>query len=243
MSSKLVEALTLIADLDDASLAALETLPMRVVRVPAGAELVREGDHPTECCLLQHGFICRQKELDAGKRQILSFHFPGEIPDLQSLHLHTMDHGLTALAPSTVAYIPHTSVQALIDGHKKVAAALWRATLIDASIFRQWLASVGRSDASERTAHLICEVALRMRMLGLSDGHAFDLPLTQTELADALGMSPVHINRVLQDLRGRGLITTQGRHFTITDWAQLKHLAKFDPRYLHFRKAIPQDMD
>jgi CRP-like cAMP-binding protein len=241
MSSKLIDALTLIADLDTQSQAALETLPLRVVRVPVGAELVREGDHPSECCLLQQGFLCRHKELDEGKRQILSFHLPGEIPDLQSLHLQTMDHGLTALAPSTVAYIPHGSVQALIDENKQIAAALWRATLIDASIFRQWLASVGRSDAAERTAHLICEVALRMRMLGLTEGYEFDLPLTQTELADALGMSPVHINRVLQDLRAKGLIVTRGRHFTIGDWHQLKRLAKFDPAYLHFRKPIPGD--
>jgi CRP-like cAMP-binding protein len=241
MSKKLVEALTLISEVDETLQAALESLPMRVVRVPAGAELVREGDRLAECCLLQEGFICRHKDLDRGRRQILSFHFPGEIPDLQTLYLQTMDHGMAAIAPSTVAYIPHSAIHALIEEHKSFAAALWRATLIDASIFRQWLAGVGRSDASERTAHLICEIALRMRMLGLTQTHEFHLPLTQTELADALGISPVHINRVLQDLRRRGLIETRGRHVTIGDWRALRTFARFDPSYLHFRKPIPED--
>lgn len=241
MASKLIDALTLIAPLDEESKTALEALPVRIVRVSAGAELVRKGDQPSECCLLQQGFLCRHKVLEGGRRQIVSFHLAGEIPDLHSLYLTQMDHGLAAVTPSTVAYIPHAAINALIDKHRLIGAALWRATLIDASIFRQWLAQMGRSDAAERTAHLICEVSLRTRMLGLSETHEFDLPLTQTDLGDALGLSPVHINRVLQDLRKSGLIATRGRHFTIGDWPALKRFAKFDPAYLHFRAPVPID--
>jgi CRP-like cAMP-binding protein len=182
------------------------------------------------------GFACRYKVLGDGQRQIMSFHMAGDIPDLQSLHLGVMDHSLGTMTAVTAAFIPHTAVHDLNRRLPGVAAALWRDTLIDAAVFREWLTGVGRRSAYTRTAHLVCEVFVRMSSLGLADRDSFQLPLTQVAMADALGLSAVHINRVLQDLRGEGLIASRGRTVVIRDWTGLAKAGDFDAGYLHLRR-------
>ena len=174
--------------------------------------------------------------LGDGRRQILSFHVPGDVPDLQSLHLHTMDHTLSALTQATVAFIPHESLRDLVAARPTIAAALWRDTLIDAAIFREWMTGLGRRDARGRIAHLFCEMYLKLQAVGLAADHRCDFPPTQTEMGDALGLSTVHVNRTLQDMRAQELISLQGRSLHILSWKGLEAAGEFDPTYLHVEK-------
>jgi CRP-like cAMP-binding protein len=218
----------------------LATLPLSSTSVPADQDIVREGDRPSESCLVVEGFVCRYKLTDTGKKQIFSFHLPGDIPDLQSLHLKVMDHSLMTLTPSKLAFIPHESLRRLMHQCPRVADVFWRDTLIDAAVFREWMIGIGRRSAETRIAHLLCEVLVRMRAVGLANGHACDLPITQAELADALGLSTVHVNRTLQELRGKGLITLKGSLLTVVDWDGLKSAGEFDPTYLHLNDGAEE---
>jgi CRP-like cAMP-binding protein len=203
----------------------------------ADQDIVRDQDRPSQCCLIVEGFACRYKVLPNGKRQIFSFHIPGDIPDLQSLQLEVMDHSLGTLVPSKVAFIPHETVRAFIRAHPRIGDIFWRDTLIDAAVFREWVANVGRREAYERIAHLFCELYVRVRAVGLNHGNSYAMPITQAELADATGLSTVHVNRTMQELRANGLIKTQNGRVIIEDWEGLQKAAEFDPTYLHMRKA------
>jgi CRP-like cAMP-binding protein len=172
-----------------------------------------------------------------GKRQILSFHIAGDIPDLQSLHLSVMDHSLGTLVPSKLAFIQHDDLHALLRGHPRLHDLFWRDTLIDAAVFRQWMVGIGRRSAQTRIAHLLCELLARLRAVELAEDHAFRLPVTQAEMGDALGLSTVHVNRVLQTLRGERLIAWRGDSVTVLDWEGLQDRGEFDPIYLHLAKT------
>ncbi len=229
----LVRKLESVLSLSDEEGAALVNLPMQVQDLRADQDIVREGDRPTRSCLLIEGFACRYSITGEGKRQIMSFHIPGEIPDLQSLHLRRMDHSLQTLTRCKVGFVTHEAVEGLCNRQPRLAAALWRETLIDGAIFREWVINIGRRDAYARTAHLLCELLVRLRAVGLAQGHACELPITQGELADALGFSHVHANRILQDIRAAGLISLKGSTLTALDWEGLKRAGEFDPAYLH----------
>jgi CRP-like cAMP-binding protein len=213
-------------------------LPLSVREVGPDQDIVREGDSPSECCLLIEGFTCRYKLTEEGKRQIFSFHTPGDIPDLQTLQLKAMDHSVKTLTPCKVAFIPHEGITELGRRCPRVADVLWRDTLVDAAIFREWLLGIGRRSAYTRIAHLLCEIFLRLRAVDLADDDECDFPITQTEIADALGLSTVHVNRSVQELRAAGLIDLRRGTLTILDWDGLKRAGEFDPAYLHLdRKA------
>ena len=214
---------------------AIAGLPFRVRQIAENTDIVRDGDTPTESCLLIDGFLCRYKMLPDGGRQILAFHTSGDIPYLQSLHLRVMDHSIGALTPCRVAFIAHSALHEITAAYPGITALFWRDTLIDAAIFREWLTGVGRRTAHQRIAHLICEIHLRLKVVGLADNGGFELPITQAELADGLGLSTVHVNRVLQDLRRDGLIHSHGKYLGVTDWHALEEAGGFDPRYLHVR--------
>ena len=233
--ARLIRKLDSISVLSEEDREAIRRLPFREKLFGENQDLVRQGDRPSECCLLVEGFVCRYKVLGEGQRQIMSFHLPGDIPDLQSLHLKVMDHSLGALTPVRVAFIPHEALEEITHTRPTVTAAFWRDTLIDASVFREWLAGVGRRSAYQRIAHLICELCTRLKALGLIDENSFQLMVTQAEVADALGLSSVHVNRVLQDLRRDGLIAIQGRVLKVLDWEGLKEAGDFDSEYLHLR--------
>ncbi|WP_262273537.1 Crp/Fnr family transcriptional regulator [Microvirga yunnanensis] len=225
-----------IADLSDEEKRAVLDLPMNVKIFEADSDIVRDGDRPSECCLVLSGFICRYKILSDGKRQIMGFYIPGDIPDLQSLHLKVMDNSIGALATSSIALIPHESLRALLERHPGLGAVLWRDTLIDAAMFRAWMIGIGRRSAYQRIAHLLCELQMRLRAVGLAGEHGYDLPVTQNELGDALGLSTVHVNRVLQDLRSEGLIVLRGGTLHIPDWEALQAAGDFDSAYLHLKR-------
>jgi CRP-like cAMP-binding protein len=232
---RLVRKLESITTLSEAEKQAVLGLPTTMRQFRADEEVVREGDRPWQCCLLVEGFLCRYKLLPDGARQIQSFHVPGDIPDLQSLHLGVMDHGLATIAASTVALIPHDAVRDLTHAHPPIADKLWRDTLVDAAIFREWIVNVGRRNAYQRIAHLLCEIFLKLRAVGLTDGESFGFPITQAEIADATGLSTVHVNRSIMQLRGDGLIRLERGHCTISNLGRLKEVAMFDPAYLYLQ--------
>jgi CRP-like cAMP-binding protein len=232
----LIRQLDTIIELTDEDRAALLALPLRVKDVAENQDIVRQGDKPTESCLVIEGMVCRYKTVADGRRQIVSLHFPGDVPDLQSLQLETMDHSLCALTPARIGFIPHEAIRSAMDRHDGVRAALVKHMLVDASIFRQWLTNVGRRSALQRVACLLCECCVRSHALGIAEQDTFKLPLTQSEIGDATGLSNVHVNRVLQTLRRRRLIRSAGASHVILDWGQLCEAADFDPAYLHLRR-------
>ncbi|MEF2073298.1 Crp/Fnr family transcriptional regulator [Consotaella aegiceratis] len=223
-------------DISESDLAALLSLMTGGDEVDKGYEVVREGDRPQRCCLILSGFACRFKVLSDGSRQIVAFHVPGDLPDLFSLHLGVMDHNLGTLAPSRLAYISHGSLRSLTEERPKLAAALWRQTLIDGSMFLEWMTGLGRRPAPARLAHLICEVMMRLSIVGLVDEGQATLPVTQADLADALGLSYVHVNRILQDMSRDELVDFRRRTLVVHNWQRLKDMAEFDPTYLHFQR-------
>jgi CRP-like cAMP-binding protein len=233
----LIRKLESIAPVSADERAAIAALPITVRDLKADADIVRDQDRPSQCCAILEGFACRYKLLPGGRRQIMSFHIPGDIPDLQSLHLEIMDHSLATVVASKVAFIPHEVVRAFLRAHPRIADVFWRDTLIDAAVFREWVVNVGRRDAYARIAHVLCEVYVRLRAVGLANGQAFEMPITQAELGDATGMSTVHVNRTLQELRGHGLISTpKSGRVVIEDWDRLQEAGEFDPTYLHITK-------
>jgi CRP-like cAMP-binding protein len=232
-TERLLRKLQLSTLLDADDVKAIERLPIMVREVAAHNPIVREGERPVQCCLLIDGFLCRSKTTDAGKRQILSIHITGEIPDLQSLHLHVMDHDLTTLSRCTVGLIPHDALRTLTRERPTVAEALWRETLIDAAVFREWIVNVGRRAAVVRLAHLLAEIGTRLQAMDLAPGDRFELPMTQLDIADALGLTPVHVNRVVQELRREGLLELRKHSVSLPDLPRLKELGDFDDLYLH----------
>ena len=228
----LIRKLESTTSLSDEDRQAIESLPTRSRVLGPRQEIVRDGDRPSQCCIVLDGWLCRTKMLGDGRRQILSFHIPGDVPDLQSLHLPVMDHTLSTITQATVAFVAHDEFRTLVATRPAIAAALWRETLMEAAIFREWITGLGRRDAMERLAHLFCELYRELRAVGIAADHRCDLPITQAELGDALGLSTVHVNRTLQELRARELISLQGRCLHILDWPGLEAVAEFDPAYL-----------
>ena len=234
---RLVRKLDSITNLTDMEREALLALPMRVQDVRPDQDIVREGDRPNHACLILEGFACRYKFTRTGKRQIFAFHTPGDIPDILTLHLKTMDHSLGTITPCRLGFIQHEHLNDLLAEHPRLTDVFWRDTLIDAAIFREWMLGIGRRSARTRIAHLFCEMVTRLDAVGLRDGDTIPLPITQTELGDALGLSTVHVNRTLQDLRSAGLVEWQGGVMTVLDWENLKAAGEFDPGYLHLDRS------
>jgi CRP-like cAMP-binding protein len=235
----LLRQLESIIDLSREDRAALATLPLRTRKVAEKRDILREGSRTAECCIVLEGIVCRYKMLSNGRRQILSFHFAGDMPDLQSLDLDVMDHSLASITAARVAFVPHEAVRALMKKNAGVSAALSRHAQIDGSIFREWISNIGRRTALERVGHMICECFVRMRALGVTTLEDFELPMTQTEIADATGLSNVHVNRTMKELRRLGLVASNGGVNAILDWELLQETAGFDPAYLHLRRQSP----
>jgi CRP-like cAMP-binding protein len=218
---------------------ALENLPHTIRSFPAGAHFVRDGDRPDYCSLLISGFACRYKITGDGARQILSFHMAGEFVDLQNSFLGVADHSVQALAETEAAMIPRQVLRDLSLTRPAIGEALWVDTLIDAAIFREWVVNVGRRDSRARVAHILCELSLRMQAAGLAEGHRYKLPMTQEQLADAVGLTSVHVNRVLRQLAEEGLISRDRRTIFIEDWRRMRQAGDFNERYLHEDSSAP----
>jgi CRP-like cAMP-binding protein len=232
-AEQMVRKLRMNSVLSDEDVSAIYDLPFIVRELPARTAISREGDRPAHTCLVVSGLLCRAKMTHDGKRQLLSFHISGDIPDLQSLHLPVMDHDLIALSDAKVAFIAHEPLRLICRERPELAEALWRETLIDASVFREWIMNVGRRDATQRMMHLLFEVGCRMQTMGLGEIGSFHMPITQNELADALGLTPIHVNRVLQNLRQDGVLDFKRSLVTISNVDRVAELSDFDPLYLH----------
>lgn len=215
----------------------LENLPIDVRQVGADQDLGRDGQRSSHCLLLLNGMVCRYRTMQDGQRQIMSFHFPGDILDLSGLLLGRLDHCIGTLTPVEVAPIAHTTLLGWIEQHPGLGRMLWQDTLVDAAVFREWVVNVGRRPALARIAHLLCEVVTRLQAAGLEE-QASSLPITATELADSTGLSVVHVNRVLQELRAKRLVQACDGMLAVLDWGGLRHAAGFDPDYLH-QRAMP----
>jgi CRP-like cAMP-binding protein len=229
----MLRRLNTVTGLDESDIAAIRELPIIVRPWEAGRPIVSDGDRPTECCLVIEGFCVRAKTTVSGQRQILSIHIPGDIPDLQSLHLHRMDHDLIPLVPSTLGFIRHASLRVLTRVRPNVAEKFWRDTLIDAAMFRQWIVNVGQRPADSRLAHTVMELRRRLAVVGRTAGDTFEMPLTQEQIAEALGITPVHANRIIRQLREAKIVDISRGRVVVLNEAKLAQLAQFDDRYLH----------
>ena len=207
-------------------------------QVPAGVEVISEGDKPTDVHLVLDGFACRYKVLPDGGRQIMAYLVPGDICDLHVFLLDQMDHSMSTLSACTIVDIPRATVLALLE-RPRIAQGFLLSTLVDEGTLREWLVNVGRRSADDRVAHLLCELLARLESVGLVQNDSYRLPITQVELADTTGLSSVHVNRVLQRLRASKLITLQGSQLVVLDVKGLRELAGWNANYLHLRKMPP----
>jgi CRP-like cAMP-binding protein len=203
--------------------------------VGAHQDLIQEGQVPTNVHLVVEGFACRYKILPDGARQIVALMVPGDFCDLHVAILNHMDHAIGTITPCRIARLNHTAVLELTTRSSTIAIALWWATLVDEAVLREWLVGMGRRSADKQLAHLFCELQMRLQVVGMATTNSYDLPLSQADLSDILGLTPVHVNRMLQQLRAEGLITLSGRRMTIHDVPTLQAFAEFDPNYLHLK--------
>ena len=223
--------------IDEEDIEVIGSLPIDLRILGPGEYVVRDGERSTACCLLAEGFCIRSKTTWEGRRQILSIHIPGEIPDLQSLYLHVMDHDLVTLTEAQVGYIPHAALQDIVRRRPNIAAVLWRDSLVDAAMFREWIVNVGQRPAASRLAHIVVELRARLKIIGRGEGNRIDMPLTQEQIGEAMGITPIHANRIIKQLREEGVLEFQRGHVTVLDESKLEELAHFDDRYLHLKPS------
>jgi CRP-like cAMP-binding protein len=230
--------LGIFADLDRSEVALLEELTRDVRISPAKRLITSDQDRPQHLHAILHGWAARLTILPNGSRQITAFLIPGDFCDLQTEILGHMDHSIVALTPCDVAWVPSDKFDQLTSKRPRLTRALWSGTLLDESIARNWIVNIGRRDSYSRLAHLLCELHARMTMVGRAHGKRMDFPVTQEELGDALGLTPVHINRTLKRLRADNLVELSRRVLTIKDHDELIRVAGFDTRYLHFGRRV-----
>ncbi len=226
--------------LDPADEEALLSLPHRTRTIERHGFVVREREKTTHSCLMLSGFAIRHKIVRDGARQIVAVHMKGDMVDLQNSFLTVADHSVQMLVESEVALIPRDEVKKLAFERPAIGMAMWFDTLVDASVFREWIANVGRRDARTRIAHLLCEFSLRLKVAGLGEATDYELPMTQDQIADAVALTPVHVNRTVKALEADGLITRKNsRSVTIGDWRKLADAGDFDSMYLHLKHDEP----
>jgi CRP-like cAMP-binding protein len=196
-------------------------------------DLIREGEHSSGVSVVVSGFACRHKMLPDGRRQIIGYFLPGDMCDARVFILKKMDHTISTLAPSSVTMLPREAILDITSRYPRLTRAFWWNTLVEEAIGRQWLVSIGQRTALERIAHLFCEIYVRLQAVGLATPDGCELPVTQSELADTVALSTVHVNRTLKELRQVGLVSMSSKSLLIHDFAGLCSLAMFDPGYLH----------
>ena len=240
MANQFVQKLNGFADLSPSAVAALEAATIHPRRFTARQDLIREGDRPGPVFVMLEGWAARYKVLPNGSRQIMAFLMPGDACDLHIGMLTEMDHSIQTVSHARVATIARSDMDRLMTTHPDIARAMYIAQLTDEGTLRAWIVSMGRRSSIERVSHLMCELYIRGRAVGLTDGREFALPLSQSVLADALGMTPVHINRILRDLRVEGAMLLRRGSLLIVDPLKLVQIAGFDENYLHrrLRQAI-----
>ena len=233
----LVSKLGMHAELSDDDRAALLALPHTTRTLDAGAFIVREGQRSDEHIVLVSGYAYKHKLTAEGTRQIISIHIPGEALACSSLFLDVVDHNTQALTAAKAAFIPRSAFRKLVSSHPAIAHAILMITLIEASIMGEWLLNIGRRDARARVAHLLCEFGARLDAAGRSGEGLYELPMTQEQLGDALGLTSVHVNRMLKVLRADGLIERDGRRINFLRWDALRKVGDFSDTYLHLDQS------
>jgi CRP-like cAMP-binding protein len=224
------------ADLSDEARRALLALPCIVRTLDAGAYVAREGDVIDRCLVLAEGMTYHHRVVGNGGRQITGFRMAGEVLIPPFSPGQRLGYNVQALTKAKVVSIEREALDAFAQHHADFWRAMWTAALADLSGLREGLATLGRRDARERTAHLLCWFYVKQRGLGMVEGNSFNLPLTQEQLADMIGLTPVHVNRTLKQLESEGLIVRKVRDVTIPDWAALATAGDFDPEYLRLKK-------
>lgn len=207
----------------------------KIKAIEAGVDVISEGDEPKTVYLVLEGWACRYKALEDGRRQILAIFVPGDLCDLHVYILNTMDHSIGALTPLRYAAIGPAHLETLGDEHPRVMRALWWESLVTASIQREWLVSAGQRTALESLAHLLCELYFRLKIVGLAKDGRCALPLTQAQIADALGLTQPHVSRIVRELNGSDMVRLRQRKLEVLDERALRELAGFNPNYLHHR--------
>ena len=236
----LVSKLAYRAELSEQDKAAILALPHSIQVLERNQFIVRERELARYSCVMLRGFSVRFKLVATGERQIVAIHMKGEVVDLQNSLLKVADHSVEMLTAGEIAMIPREEVVRLTQERPGVGYAMWLDTLVDASIFREWIANIGRRDARTRIAHLLCEFSIRLQVAGLGQDNGYELPMTQEQLADATGLTSVHVNRSLKALEQEGLIERPNpRAILIGDWRRLAEAGDFDSTYLHLRADEP----
>ena len=215
---------------------AVRGLVSQVIDLPQDRTVIRHGEELNQSMLLLSGWLARAKDLPSGQRQLAELHVAGDFADLHSFTLKHLDHDVISITRCRVGLVPHERLKDLTERFPHLARVYWLMTNIDAAIQREWTLSLGRRSAIARMAELFCELNIRLGIVGLSHGNSFDFPMTQVELGECLGLTSVHINRTLQELRRRDLVEFQNRRLTIKDVDALKQVAEFDPGYLYIGK-------
>ncbi len=233
MRNPLTRKLGAFCDFSTEEKAVLDALCADTRTGKAGEILIEEGDRPDDVFLLVEGWGYRYKHLPDGERQILAYLLPGDLCDIHIFILKEMDHGIALLGDARFAKIHKDEMRSTMRAHPGVLEALFWATLVDEAVLREWLVNVGQRPAYERIAHLFYELWLRLREVGEVEDHEFTFPVTQAQLADTVGLTPVHVNRTLQRMRQEGLITLENRRIVIHDIAALEKISQFDAKYLH----------
>jgi CRP-like cAMP-binding protein len=206
------------------------------IQVPADRAAIHTGEILNQSMILLKGWAARAKDLPSGQRQFAELHLPGDFADLHSFSLKRLDHDVVTLTPCTFATVPHERLREMTERMPHLTRVYWFATNLDAAIHREWAVSLGRRSAISRMAHLFCELLVRLEIVGLTQGNSYDFPLTQIELSESLGLTSVHVNRTLQEMRRLGLIEAENRRINILDLEALKGVAEFDPSYLYLEK-------
>ena len=229
-----LEEYTPLTDADRAELARLCSQSNQVIA--AKRDLIREGDTPRSVYVILDGWACHYRTLENGRRQIVDFAIPGDLCDLNLFILDRMDHSISAITRLKVAEVGRDFLHRVVTNFPNITTALWWAELVSKSIHREWIVNVGQRSASERIAHLFCEMFLRLESVGLTDGFSCDFPLTQTDIAETTSLTAVHVNRTLQDLRRKRLIVLERRRLAIPDLLALQEAGSFNRDYLHIRR-------
>ena len=216
-------------------------LPLTVANFSANEEIAGHGEATSRCTLVLGGFLYSHKRVNGSRRQITSFFIPGDIADLHTLHLAPLDHGLATLGPAAVAFMPHAAFRDMLDRSPRLSKAFWRDTFIRLAILREWVTNLGRRDSISRVAHVICELAVRLQGVDLAPNLCFSIPWTQTDLADACGISNVHANRVVQELRRLGLVEWDSRKIRIRDWDAIAKIGDFSDEYLQLGRPLKRE--
>lgn len=232
----LLRTLQLRDELSEAECVAVDGMIRNEHFVSARSDFVMEGDRPSTSCVMLSGLSARYNIVSDGKRQISAIHVPGDFVDLHSFLIEPMDHSVTALTDCTIARVPHEMLRVLTRSEPHLARMLWLMTVIDGAIFRQWLIASARLPADRQLCRFFCEIYSRLDAVGLAEDFRFDLPISQSNLSDAMGLSLVHVNKSLQRLRRAGLLKWQGSKIELRDWKKLVDLGEFDPAYLNFER-------